>query len=348
MIMPNTDARVYQSHDPDTRGMSDSMKKLNRLKIPGDLSGKAVLDIGCNEGFFCRVAKERGAERVVGIDFDRARLNEAIKRYASLGIDFRYQRWDTLPEGKFDCVLWTSAMHYERDPKKVIANVRTALNDDGLLVLECGVIEGDLPEMRYVVRHSDVCAYPTRTYLMNEILAGFAVREVSPPELTEGDPVHRAVFHCRAAKPEVVIVRGPTGVGKSTFVYRNFREPASKIIRLDHFISELCRSKYSHSDFLKFVQANYDPNNLRKLYEAMDSGSFTEKYIGLLADLLSPSDKLTVIEGFLTERQFEALKRRVSGKFHMWELNPLSPNPVSRQPAAKPAADTADAKSTPT
>src|SRR5438093_979251 len=36
--------------------------------IPADLSGRTVLDIGCNAGFYAIEMKRRGAERVVGID----------------------------------------------------------------------------------------------------------------------------------------------------------------------------------------------------------------------------------------------------------------------------------------
>ncbi len=38
--------------------------------IPSDLTGKTVLDIGCNGGFYSIEMKRRGAERVLGIDFD--------------------------------------------------------------------------------------------------------------------------------------------------------------------------------------------------------------------------------------------------------------------------------------
>ena len=43
-----------------------------RDAIPADLTGKTVLDIGCNAGFYSLEMKRRGAARVVGIDSDRA------------------------------------------------------------------------------------------------------------------------------------------------------------------------------------------------------------------------------------------------------------------------------------
>src|SRR3569833_2305577 len=38
--------------------------------VPADLTGKTVLDIGCNGGFYSIEMKRRGAERVVAVDFD--------------------------------------------------------------------------------------------------------------------------------------------------------------------------------------------------------------------------------------------------------------------------------------
>lgn len=46
-------------------------QKLRAIPFPGDLSGLSVLDIGCDHGFWCHLASERGAARVVG--FDRGR-----------------------------------------------------------------------------------------------------------------------------------------------------------------------------------------------------------------------------------------------------------------------------------
>src|SRR5215218_4305599 len=45
--------------------------------LPEDLSGKTVLDIGCNGGFYSIEMKRRGAERVVAIDFDPRYLAQA-------------------------------------------------------------------------------------------------------------------------------------------------------------------------------------------------------------------------------------------------------------------------------
>src|SRR3954471_17859357 len=44
--------------------------------VPDDLTGKSVLDIGCNAGFYSIEMKKRGAARVVGIDSDDVYLEQ--------------------------------------------------------------------------------------------------------------------------------------------------------------------------------------------------------------------------------------------------------------------------------
>src|SRR5438552_2149855 len=41
-----------------------------RFYVPEDLTGRSVLDIGCNGGFYCFELARRGAARVLGIDSD--------------------------------------------------------------------------------------------------------------------------------------------------------------------------------------------------------------------------------------------------------------------------------------
>ena len=55
--------------DLKTPGWSDPItEKLPFYGLPGDLTGKRVLDIGCAEGFFSFEAEARGAREVVAID----------------------------------------------------------------------------------------------------------------------------------------------------------------------------------------------------------------------------------------------------------------------------------------
>ena len=48
-----------------------------RNALPQNLTGKSVLDIGCNGGFYSLEMKRRGAARVLGIDTDEHYLRQA-------------------------------------------------------------------------------------------------------------------------------------------------------------------------------------------------------------------------------------------------------------------------------
>jgi tRNA (mo5U34)-methyltransferase len=88
--------------------------------IPADLSGRAVLDIGCNAGFYSIEMKRRGAERVVGIDFDEAYLAQA--RFAAevcgVKIELRQLSVYNLAElnERFDLVLFMGVIYHLRHP----------------------------------------------------------------------------------------------------------------------------------------------------------------------------------------------------------------------------------------
>ena len=58
---------MYQSVDQH-RGIRDTKERLDQYQFRG-FKNKAILDIGCSNGMFCRAACDLGAKRVVGIDY---------------------------------------------------------------------------------------------------------------------------------------------------------------------------------------------------------------------------------------------------------------------------------------
>ncbi|MGH7211030.1 MAG: DUF1698 domain-containing protein, partial [Acetobacteraceae bacterium] len=67
--------------------------------IPADLAGRNVLDIGCNAGFYAMEMKRRGADRVVGIDFDDDYLVQARFAAEVAGLDIRFERMSVYDVG---------------------------------------------------------------------------------------------------------------------------------------------------------------------------------------------------------------------------------------------------------
>lgn len=88
--------------------------------LPADLTGKTVLDIGCNAGFYAFEMKRRGAERVVAIDPDPRYLAQAQLAAEILGCDVELRELSVYDVGslgeRFDVVLFMGVMYHLRHP----------------------------------------------------------------------------------------------------------------------------------------------------------------------------------------------------------------------------------------
>jgi tRNA (mo5U34)-methyltransferase len=88
--------------------------------LPADLRGRTVLDVGCNGGFYSIALKQRGADRVVGIDWDERYLAQARFAAEVTKVDVEFRRLSvydvaTLRE-RFDIVLFMGLLYHLRHP----------------------------------------------------------------------------------------------------------------------------------------------------------------------------------------------------------------------------------------
>jgi tRNA (mo5U34)-methyltransferase len=94
--------------------------QLVQARLPHDLQGATVLDVGCNGGFFSIQMKKRGASRVVAVDHDPRYLaqaefaacveNAAIEFHCLSVYDIEKLR------EKFDIVLFMGVLYHLRYP----------------------------------------------------------------------------------------------------------------------------------------------------------------------------------------------------------------------------------------
>jgi tRNA (mo5U34)-methyltransferase len=85
--------------------------------LPEDLSGKSVLDVGCNAGFYAIEAKRRGAARVLGVDGQRQHVRQAVFVRKALGLDIEYRRMNVYEltrrnVGEFDITLALGLLYH--------------------------------------------------------------------------------------------------------------------------------------------------------------------------------------------------------------------------------------------
>ena len=107
-------------------------------QLPKDLSGKSVLDIGCNAGFYSIEMKRRGAGRVLGIDSDDRYLAQARLASETLGFgDIEFAKLDVYEVGaigeKFDLVIFMGVLYHLRHPLLALDLIREHVAGDMLL-----------------------------------------------------------------------------------------------------------------------------------------------------------------------------------------------------------------------
>ena len=96
--------------------------------------GERVLDLGCGDGVLSTELALTGAQ-VIGVDASPELVIAARAR----GVDAQVMDGHALAfDGEFDAVFSNAALHWMREPDRVLAGVRRALKPGGRLVAEFG------------------------------------------------------------------------------------------------------------------------------------------------------------------------------------------------------------------
>ena len=132
--------------------------------LPDDLTGRTVLDVGCNAGFFAVEMKRRGAARVVGIDADDRYLAQARLVADAHGEEIEFRRmnvYDVAQLGeRFDLVLFMGVLYHLRHPLLALDLLHAHAVGDLLLCqsLLRGALDGAPVEEDYPFAHTGVFA----------------------------------------------------------------------------------------------------------------------------------------------------------------------------------------------
>ena len=91
-----------------------------RHVLPEDLSGRSVLDIGCNAGFYALEMARRGASEVVAVDSDPHYLRQARFAAEQAGADIAFHQMSVYDVGRlgrrFDLVIFMGVLYHLRHP----------------------------------------------------------------------------------------------------------------------------------------------------------------------------------------------------------------------------------------
>lgn len=149
-IVDDQGALLAAGHEDMRDGSPDDLTSV-------DFSGKRVLDLGCNYGYYSFLAKRFGAESVVGIDIDSngiAGCRLLARLYDFKNMDFQCSDFTRLTlNERFDCILLINFIGKRsvcKGIKQVLATVRTHARGEIILSarLEYDIVRNlqDLPE----------------------------------------------------------------------------------------------------------------------------------------------------------------------------------------------------------
>jgi SAM-dependent methyltransferase len=101
-----------------------------------DLTGRAVLDLGCGFGWFCRWAAQAGATRVTGIDLSERMLERARRDTTDDRVAYRRDDLETtdLPCESYSVVYSSLTLHYVVGIDRLVSAVHGALEPAGTFV----------------------------------------------------------------------------------------------------------------------------------------------------------------------------------------------------------------------
>lgn len=123
----------YAQLSRSVQGLDGAPEWSTIRSILPDLQGKKVVDLGCGYGWFCRSAREQGADQVLGMDLSEKMLGKAKEMTKDPAIEYRQQDLEALqlPAASFDLVYSSLTLHYIEDLGKLFATVYQALVNGG-------------------------------------------------------------------------------------------------------------------------------------------------------------------------------------------------------------------------
>ena len=193
--------------------------------LPADMTGRTVLDIGCNAGFYSLEMKRRGADRVLGIDSDDRYLAQARLAAEVRGAEIEFRNlsvYDVAALGeRFDLVIFMGVLYHLRHPLLALDLIHAHVAGDLLLfqslqrgAAESAEVADDYPfesqahfdapgyPKLHFIEHS-YCGDPTNWWAPNAACSAAMLRSAGFEVL---DQPEAETFLCRRAEQA-----GPSG-----------------------------------------------------------------------------------------------------------------------------------------
>lgn len=138
---------------PTELAANHNMEKWGRIKNLLDAKGQTVLDLGCNEGFYCHELLALGADRVIGVDINPHRIEKARFVAEAKGLKNAtflersvYQLNPSEFGGTVDVAIALGLLHRVPDPYGLLSKLAELAD---IVILEWAALNTEEPMMKF-------------------------------------------------------------------------------------------------------------------------------------------------------------------------------------------------------
>ena len=166
-------AHTYDQHAAFQRDVGERLL----AKMPSDLTGRIVLDIGCGTGYFSKLLLERGAH-VVCFDLSEQMLETAKERCGDEKVTFQQGDAEQLPfsSNSFDFVFSSLALQWCDDLSVPLREIKRVLKPTGVGYLST-LLDGSLCELKQAWAKIDSYQHVNEFISTNQVKIALAQSE---------------------------------------------------------------------------------------------------------------------------------------------------------------------------
>lgn len=118
---------------------------------------RSILDIGCGQGAFLKLVKERTQAETWGIEVITEIAEKAKSQVDNILIGKIEERLDSIPDAYFDCITFNDVLEHLVEPTRVLQSIKNKLSDNGFII-------ASLPNVRYFFNLLDLLIYKDWKY----------------------------------------------------------------------------------------------------------------------------------------------------------------------------------------